>query len=107
MLSIDIFPWHYRRIRTHSDSFYYRGSGGWAERRTTGSLCREREQYKDVNPQSRHAMPIPGGDINDDASSFHRTMQGSRDVGTHKGTDAASEMKPVHRGKNIDKRNAG
>src|ERR1019366_8113337 len=71
-----------RRIATTND---------W--RPTTISLCCEREQHKDVNPQARHAMPVPGRNIDNDAAGFNRAMQDSRDIGEHKSQYAAGQMK--------------
>lgn len=52
-------------------------------------------------------MPIPGSNVDDDAARFHGAMQHSRNTRENESKNASSEMKAVHRCKNVNKGTAG
>jgi len=70
-------------------------------------MCRllggEGEQHKDVDPDSRHGVPVPRGDVDDDSASFDVEAAEPRGhIGEKKGKQPTGEMKSVHGGKDVD-----
>src|SRR3984957_11800600 len=110
MLSVDIFPWHYRRIKSHYRIFHYKWSCGMVDRdrglssgshtaclasyrlictrkrwehnyaEPTVELRSEPEQHKDVDPQPSHAVPVPGCYVDHDAAHLDRSRPDSRHI---------------------------
>src|SRR5690242_13582515 len=70
-------------------------------------LVCELQQTENVNPQQRHEMPVPGGDVNHDAAGLDGTMEQYGESGDEQGEDPAHQVNRVRACHQINERTAG
>src|ERR1700756_1673024 len=64
------------------------------------------EQKQNVNPQRRHKMPIPTGNVHDDAARQDGPVQQRKESSSEQRQNAAHEMNGVSASQQIDERTA-